>query len=252
MSGLDWTPDGRLVIASKVSGNDDIWIMNGDGSNRQQLTTDSTTEMSPSVSWDGTSIAYISCRDITPHVWRMDIDGSNQKQLTSGVDDYNPIFSLDSKWIYFYSYRDKGRIKIWKVPSGGGELTKVSDDVMRLSGISFDGKLIVASYYDVKLSRWRQAIVSTDNGKLLKVFDPPLTAAWNLNWMPDSKSLIYIDTRGGVSNLFVLPLDTMQPYQLTHYTTDIIYNFAWSKDGKYLAVVRGEQSNDIVLMSETK
>ncbi len=249
--GLDWTPDGRLVIQSQVSGNDDIWIMNGDGSNRQQLTTDSTGENSPSVSWDGTSIAYLSWRDKTPHVWRMDMDGRNQKQLTSGVDDYNPTFTPDSKWIYFSSYRDKGKIKIWKVPSEGGELTKVSDDVMRLRGISFDGKLMLAEYYDVKLDRWQQAVISTDNGKLLKVFDLPATG-WRPKWMPDSKSLLYVGTRGGVSNLFVLPLNTMQPYQLTHYTTDIIYNFAWSKDGKYLAVVRGEQSNDIVLMSETK
>lgn len=252
MGGLDWTPDGRLVIQSQVSGNNDIWIMNGDGSNRQQLSTDSTGENSPSVSWDGISIAYISWRDKTPHVWRMDMDGRNQKQLTSGVDDYDPTFTPDGKWIYFNSYRDKGKVKIWKVPSEGGELTKVSDEVMNLKGISFDGKLMVASYYDVKLDRWRQAIISTDNGKLLKVFDPPLTADWNPKWMPDSKSLLYSDTRGGVSNLFVLPLNTMQSYQLTHYTTDIISNFAWSKDGKYLAVVRGEQNNDVVLMSETK
>jgi len=251
-NGLDWTPDGRLVIQSRASGNSDIWIMNGDGSNRQQLTTDSTGEYSPSVSWDGNSIAYQSYRDVTPHVWRMDTDGSNQKQLTSGVDDYDPIFTPNGKWIFFDSYRDKGKIKIWKVPSEGGEPVKVSDDVMGLKGISFDGKLMAASYYDVKLNRWRQAVTSTDDGKLLKVFDPPLTAVWNPKWMPDSKSLLYRDTRGGVSNLFVLPLNTMKPYQLTHYTSDIIYNFAWSKDGKYLAVVRGEQNNDIVLMSEVK
>jgi serine/threonine protein kinase len=251
-SGLDWTPDGRLVIQSLVSGNADIWIMNGDGSNRQQLTTDSTRESNPSVSWEGNSIAYLSWRDKTPHVWRMDMDGSNQKQLTSGVDDYDPTFAPDSKWIFFDSYRDKGKVMIWKVPSGGGEPVKVSDDVMYLRGISFDGKLMLASYYDVKSNRWRLAVVSADDGKLLKVFDLPLTAGSNMKWMPDSKSLLYGDTRGGVSNLFVLPLNTMQPYQLTRYTTDIIYNFAWSKDGKHLAVVRGEQSNEVVLMSEVK
>ncbi len=251
-NGLDWTPDGRLVIQSRASGSNDIWIMNGDGSNRQQLTTDSTGESSPSVSWEGNSIAYLSWRDKTPHVWRMDMDGSNQKQLTAGVDDYDPTFTPDSKWIFFDSYRDKGKVKIWKVPSAGGEPLKVSDDVMYLRGISFDGKLMLASYYDVKSNRWRLAVVSADDGKLLKVFDLPLTAGSNMKWMPDSKSLLYGDTRGGVSNLFVLPLNTMQPYQLTRYTTDIIYNFAWSKDGKYLAVVRGEQSYDIVLMSEAK
>lgn len=251
-SGLDWTPDGRLVMGSRASGNSDIWIMNADGSNRQQLTTDSTGEHNPSVSGDGNFIAYTSYRNLTPHVWRMDIDGSNQKQMTSGVDDYDPNFTPDSKWIYFDSYRDKGKVKIWKVPFGGGELTKVSDDVMYLKGISFDGKLMLTAYYDVKLNRWRQAVVSAEEGKLLKTFDLPLTAGSNVKWMPDNKSLLYSDTHGGVSNLYVLPLNTMRPYQLTHYTTDIIYNFAWSKDGKNLAVVRGEQNNDVVLMSEAK
>ena len=37
---LSWTPDGRIVYVSQESGNDDIWIMNADGTGRKRLTND--------------------------------------------------------------------------------------------------------------------------------------------------------------------------------------------------------------------
>ena len=43
---LMWTPDGRIVYASGVSGNSDLWIMNHDGSNPRQLTDSPAADLS--------------------------------------------------------------------------------------------------------------------------------------------------------------------------------------------------------------
>ena len=54
-----WSPDGtRIAYASNLSGNYDIWIMDADGSNRVQLTTDVESEGQPTWSPDGRIIAF--------------------------------------------------------------------------------------------------------------------------------------------------------------------------------------------------
>jgi len=50
------------------------------------------------------------------------------------------------------------------------------------------------------------------------------------------------------SNIWRQPLDGSAPRQLTHFTSDRIFSFAWSRDGKRLAVSRGTVSGDVVLI----
>ena len=53
LSGLAWTPDGRIVFGSVASGRPEIWIMHADGSDARQLTNDPTQSLQPTVSPDG-------------------------------------------------------------------------------------------------------------------------------------------------------------------------------------------------------
>jgi len=39
------------------------------------------------------------------------------------------------------------------------------------------------------------------------------------------------------------------PYPITDFTSELIYNFAWTRDGKQLLVVRGNNVSDVVLIS---
>jgi len=55
--------------------------------------------------------------------------------------------------------------------------------------------------------------------------------------------------RSGVANLWRQPLPSGTPTQLTEFTSDTIYSFAWSRDGKQLALARGSTSTDVVLLS---
>src|SRR5205814_3885282 len=80
----NWTPDGRIIYDSTASGSRHIWIMNADGSNQRQLTSDAYDYRGGHVSPDGRYIVFISNRTGIFHVYRMDIDGNNLKQLTNG------------------------------------------------------------------------------------------------------------------------------------------------------------------------
>jgi Tol biopolymer transport system component len=53
LPGISWTPDGRIVYAARLKGNQDIYVMDQDGSNQKQLTADGHDNIWPSVSPDG-------------------------------------------------------------------------------------------------------------------------------------------------------------------------------------------------------
>jgi serine/threonine protein kinase/dipeptidyl aminopeptidase/acylaminoacyl peptidase len=249
--GLAWAPDGRIVYLAKTGENQDVWIMNSDGTGQKQLTANDDYEFFVRVSPDGHFIVFGSDRaGGTEHIWRMDIDGSNPKQLTQGdFEDFLPFYSADGKWVVFGSWRS-GSQRLWKVPIDGGEPIQLTD--LAFNGLGFlpDGKLMFGSYFDEQVSppRWRGALVSYETGQLVKVFDRPRRSVYW--WMTDERTLIYGEVRDNISNLWSVPPDGGTPKQLTKFTSEYIFGFAPSRDGKQLAIVRGTNSADIVLIKD--
>ena len=98
--------DGKIVFISDREGYEDVWIMNGDGSDPVNLTQGRHCA-SPAWSPDGTRIAYIYLDDY-PHgkyggeIWLMDADGGNPQQLTDdSVDKTSLSWSADGSSIYY-------------------------------------------------------------------------------------------------------------------------------------------------------
>lgn len=85
-----WSPDGTRVVFES-QGN--VFVMNSDGSNQTQLTTDGGH--TPAWSSDGSRIVYANHGLVV-----MEADGSNPVALTSGVDGY-PGWSPDGSRIAF-------------------------------------------------------------------------------------------------------------------------------------------------------
>ena len=99
--------------------------------------------------------------------------------------------------------------------------------------------------------RQRFAISPIEGGLPAKVFDlpQPLGLQQAVSWTPDGRALTYVDTRNGVYNIWAQPLDGRPPKQMTDFTTDQIFAYAWSRDGKRLACARGNQISDVVLIN---
>jgi Tol biopolymer transport system component len=76
-------------------------------------------------------------------------------------------------------------------------------------------------------------------------------AGASVRWTPNGRGLAFVDLT--MPNLWVFSLDGKPPRQLTHFTDDrTITDFAWSRDGKRLAIARGMTTNDIVLFKGLK
>jgi len=55
--------------------------------------------------------------------------------------------------------------------------------------------------------------------------------------------------RDDVSNIWRQSIDGSPPVQVTNFETGRIFNFAYSPDGKQLALARGALNSDVVLIS---
>jgi serine/threonine protein kinase/dipeptidyl aminopeptidase/acylaminoacyl peptidase len=250
-SGLALAPDGqRIIYISQVNDNRDVWIMNADGTDNKALTADGFGKYSARVSPDGRYIVFGYSRpDNISQIWRMDSDGGNLKQLTTG-EDYNPSISPDGQWVVFHSFRN-GKQSLWKVPIDGGEAVQVSDKIAHDPIFSPDGKLISCWYYDesAKPPRYRPALISFEDGQLVKMLDLPATARRPV-WSSDGREFIYVDRRNSIDNIWSVPVAGGVSRQLTKFSSDLIDNFDLSRDGKRFVLSRATGNNDIVLIKD--
>ncbi len=249
LDGLAWTPDGKLLYTLARNAANDIWIVDDKGKQKTPLSENAGNNTSPSMSPDGKSIVFVSTRDGKQHIWRMDADGSHAQRLTDGKQDLSPVFSTDGQWIIYRSYV-AGNTNLFKLPASGGAPIRLTEVISGVPAISPDGKTLACIQRPVALAKVKIALVPLDGGpaKLIEPKDVPRQLF--VVWATDSKSLIYIKTEGGVSNLWSLPVDGGEPKQLTSFSSNLIFNFALSRDGR-LALTRGNERNDVVLISST-
>jgi eukaryotic-like serine/threonine-protein kinase len=247
---LSWTPDGRLLYASNSSGNLDLYISDADGNNQKQLTVNAGSNFGPIASPDGRYIVFLSNRAGAGYnLWRMDADGSNLKQLTRGGHDSGPQITPDGRWIVYASWL-VGKPTVWKISIDGGEPVQLTDKYSRIPVISPDGKQFACSYWDERYdSKFVIAIIPIEGGTPVKTLDLPTPT---VRWTSDGRALTYIDTQGSASNIWSQPIAGGPPRQLTDWKSDRIFNFAWSRDGKQLALARGVVTNDVVLISDAR
>lgn len=256
--GLAWTPDGKIVYSSIISGNWDIWMMNADGTEQKQLTFDSRSNRLPAVSPDGQYVVFVSDRTGTDQIWRINSDGSNPQQLTNVDGSTLPTFSQDGQWV-LYSSVASGKPSTWKVPVEGGTPVQVTNAQTPGAVVSPDGKLLASSYWNEQANpqRWEIALISYTDGQVVKTLDVPTTAfgeegAITLRWTIDGRGLAYMDNSGGSANIWALPIDGGKPVQLTDFKAERLFWFALARDGKHIAAARGTWNSDVFLIKGFK
>jgi len=249
LSDFSWTPDSKILYVQTSAEKWKIHMMDRDGSERRQVTVDEYDEDSPRTMPDGKNIVFMSYRSGIPNLWRVGLDGTNPTQITSGGEDYRPSVSRDGKWVVYDSW-DLGPNTVMKVSTNGGEPVRLSVRNGTSAAISPDGRLVAFISRDEQKSQQRIVeIILLESGKQEKSFQFPSTASAPLEWMPDGKSVMYVDNRGGVSNLWAQPLAGGPPRQVTHFQSDVIVSYHWSPDGKTLGVVRSSTTSDVLLMT---
>ena len=250
--GIYWTKDDRIVYGSNASGNADIWIMDRDGKNQKQLTTNTDKDMTPIVSQDGRYIVYVNSQGKLPHVMRMDLDGSNPKQLTNGQGEVTPTISADGQWVAYSAY-DGTNQRIYKVPMDGGTPVQLTEIYHVRAEYSPDGKWLACVVMEPEPEGRKIIIIPANGGAPVKTFEKIPLQRWSyLRWLPDSRAITLAGVQNGVSNLYKLSLEGGDPQPMTNFKSDWIFRYAWSRDGKMLAVERGMPISDVIMISDLK
>jgi TolB protein len=98
--------NGKIAFYDRESSPDDdeIFVMDNDGTNIEQLTFNDVYDRDPCWSPDGTKITFRSEDGSDVEIWVIDADGSNLRQLTTPPDGYtdsDPAWSPDGSKIAF-------------------------------------------------------------------------------------------------------------------------------------------------------
>ena len=216
-----WSPDGkRIAFVSNRDGHVnirgrltyEIYVMDANGENQQNLTNDPSNDRSPSWSADGRRIVFQSDRDNDRdhniEIYVMDADGSNPQRLTNNpTEDEDPAWSPDGRRIVF-SARREGHVE-------------------NKFGITHE-------IY----------VMNADGGNEQRLTENR-NNDWSPSWSPDGKRIAFMsDRKGDLQNfeIYVMDADGKNQQRLTN-NRDSDSSPSWSPDGERIAFTSDRDGN---------
>jgi serine/threonine protein kinase/Tol biopolymer transport system component len=244
-----WLPDGRLVA---MDYNGHIAIMNGDGSNRNVVFQKNLPIGGLSVCHDGEHALFYMPNEQTRtiNIWRLDLQSGAVTVLTKGRFDGSPYCAPDSK-SFLYIGLDKGKKALMQMPLSGGE-PRVMYQPAEWGALSPNGQQIAAVTWEGSGLNIRPlvAILPAQGGLPTKTIPLPRAISNAFQYSADGQALYYPVTERGVSNLVMQSIGDAAVKPITNFTDLTIYGFDYDWKNNRLAVVRGRNNNDVVMLTQ--
>ncbi|ACY18885.1 TolB family protein [Haliangium ochraceum] len=174
----------------------------------------------PSISPDGTQIAFVSSRDGDPELYLSDAQGQDVRRLTHfHLEDWAPQWSPDGRYIAFLSNREK-RARVFLIRPDGSGTRAVSG--MAATGDERDiawhpegGSLVfVGRMDDGKTRLWKVEIGDDAVGEPVALTDGS-SRDDQPAWSPDGKYLVFVSEREGNTDLYLMRADGSGQTRLT-------------------------------------
>jgi Tol biopolymer transport system component/serine/threonine protein kinase len=250
-----FSPDGKLLaVDASWAGPRRIWIVDAQGHNPQQITSDSSEavdHLEPNWSPDGKNIVFQNMERTKFSIKVINVATRAVTALTDGrFQDLNPVWSHSGKYIYFSSYRGGG-LNIWRMEvSGNGAHVGAPQQVTMGSGqdlqlaMSPSGGQLAFAILRQNADLWRLP-VSAQSG--LATGSPEEVVASTREdsrgaWSPDGTQIAFNSDRHGEMNLYVHSLADHSNRQITKGAGGD-FQPQWSPDGKRLVFFSSRTGN---------
>jgi serine/threonine protein kinase len=245
VSGVAAARGGRIVYRSVESGSANLWVVDEDGNNRRQLTTDGGAGW-PAVTPDGESVIY-SRQD--SGLWQIGMKGDTPREIVAMDGASFPEITPDGKSILFTAM-PSGVETLWSVPLGGGQPRQLSNMIVRRPDVSPDGTRIAAYVRGSRAEATSLGVMSVGGSEPSVIGDVAPSMSYALvRWTGDGKALLHNSGVADRANIWLQPLSGGEPKRLTRFGDQTIMAFDRSVDGTKLYIARGALTRDAVLIT---
>jgi Tol biopolymer transport system component len=223
----------RIAFTSHRDGYAQIYVMETDGANVQQLTSYPANHWFSTWSPDGQRIAFASNQDGNAEIYVMNSDGSDQSNITNNpADDRDPEWSLTGPQIVFRSNRD-GNGEIYVINADGSNARRLTNHPAEdgQPAWSPDGqKVVFVSYRDGN----NEIYVMNADGSNLKRLTTDPAPDWVPAWSPDGTTIAFASQRDGNAEIYLMNADGSNQRNITWHPGDD-RDPSWSPDSSRLA-----------------
>jgi TolB protein len=209
--------------------------MNPDGSGITDLQLNG---YDPSVSPDGSKIAYCSLRDDQySQIYVANADGSNEKRITKITtgDSCGPVWSHDGKKIAFYSFalpHPSRNPAVWAMDPDGTNMKRIAEHGLSPSWSPDDKQMVFASNRDGKFQIYA---MNSDGSKVRRLTNNRAEESAPA-WSPNGQDIVFVSDREGEHPaLFTMAPDGSGQQRMVFSKRQDFCFPAWSLDGQTIA-----------------
>ena len=248
IGGMAVSPDGTKVAYTvsyysvpQNKSNTEVFVMNADGSDNQQITH--TPKGESNVVWtkDG-KLRFLSSESGSSQIWEMNADGSGRKQLTNYDGDIEGFaFSPDENKVLFVSQIKTVASTVDKYPDLPKATGRIITDLMYKH---WDEWVTTAPHpFVADFNNGLENITDILEGEPYESPMKPFGGMEQLAWSPDGKQIAYtcrkktgleyaISTN---SDIFIYDIATKQTKNICEEIKGYDTNPQYSPDGQYIA-----------------
>jgi len=247
----------HIYFTSDRTGHKEIWMMDPDGKNQRQITRFNNISTYPTVSPDGSKIAFTSWVKGQPAIFIFSVDPVRDLRYYNQAASVNQAgsFTPDGKQIVYASSAGTGRCcRIFAANLDGTGFRPISSS----SAIEVEPKVNPKTGTDVVFSSGRsgpqQVYRMSMDGADVERLTPGIGEASNASWHPDGQRIAFAWTQGystGAFNIFTMNVANKEYVQLTHGDGKN-ENPSWAPDGVHIvfAKTRGRSSQIYTMLAD--